>query len=132
MDLQLSRLEAALQWVEKEFKIEDEDTIQTQSLDVLIHRSNVLCAALPFANAQMAIAKKRYNHAKLNAYNEVIGKIDLPPSLLKDYISAKLVNEQYGIDISERLSRTITHILDSLRTQISALKQELTISTYNN
>lgn len=132
MELQLPRIEAGLQFFEKEFEVKDMDVIQTQSLDLLIHRQSILCGSLPFANNQMAVAKKRYNHAKLNAYNEAMGKIDLPPSLMKDYISAKLVNEQYAYDLAERLSRTITHILDSYRTAISALKQELAIAQYSN
>ena len=131
MELQVSKLEDGLRWAEKEF----EATGEVQSVDILIGKLDMLCSALPFANSQMAIAKREFNKAKSNAYNTYIASsiandVKFSPLILKDYIAAKLDAQQYAYDVAERLSRTIVHLIDAYRTAISALKQERITNDY--
>lgn len=131
MELQVSKLEDGLRWAEKEF----EATGEVQSVDILIGKLDKLCSALPFANSQMAIAKREFNKAKSKAYNTYItssiaNDVKFSPLILKDYIAAKLDAQQYAYDVAERLSRTIVHLIDAYRTAISALKQERITNDY--
>jgi hypothetical protein len=132
--LQLKRLEEGAIWAEEEFK----PTGEQPTVEMLIMKLDLLCSVLPFANSQMSIAKKEFNRAKVRAYNTYIGSsiansLNMTPMLIKDYISAKLEEEQYAYDVAERLSRTIIHLIDALRTSISALKQErITNEYYSN
>lgn len=130
--LNTKRIEEGLLFVENEFSSIDE----IQSLDMLIKKLDILCSIISWSNSQMAIAKKEFNQAKTRAYNTYIGSslansISFSPLILKDYIASKLSNEQYAYDIAERLSRTCVHIIDALRTAISALKGEREVSNYS-
>lgn len=107
----------------------------TQSIAWLIDQMGMLCKSLAFVNNQMAVAKKILNKAKVKAYNTLItsseaNKEYFSPMLAKDYISAKIEQEQYDYDICERASRTILHTIDALRTAISALKIEAQTTNY--
>lgn len=129
--LQISRIEDMLQWLE----VSSNDITGTQSVGFLVDHIGQLCNCLAFSNGQMAIAKSELNKAKVNAYNTLILSSHsqqkyFAPSLAKDFVSAQCEKEQYCYDMAERASRTITHILDSLRTCVSALKEEIKISSY--
>lgn len=83
----------------------------------------------------MAVAKRILNIQKVKAYHNMIASSIanasyFAPSLAKEYVSAQCSKEQYDYDVCERCSRTITHTLEALRTCISALKEELKISQY--
>lgn len=132
MELQVQRVENAFQWLQDEFS----NTGEIQSVDLLIHKLDMLCNALPFVNSQMALTKKLLNEAKVKAYHRLqtssaAQQKYYAPSLAKDYISAQCGDEQYHYDMCERCSRTIVHIIDAMRTAISALKQESIISQYS-
>jgi len=133
MELQLQRIEGALTWLQNEFAETEE--FKVQNINTLIERLNLLCNALPFINNQMAIAKKKLNEAKVNAYHRVIAShkaMDekISPMLAKDYVNSLCANEQYAYDVAERCSRTIVHLVDAMRTCISALKTEHETSKY--
>jgi len=133
MELQLSRIEGALTWLQNEFAETDE--FRVQNINTLIERLNLLCNALPFINNQMAIAKKLLNEGKVKAYYTLItsqaaNEKYYAPSLAKDFVNAQCSNEQYAYDVAERCSRTIIHLMDALRTCISALKTERETSNY--
>lgn len=90
---------------------------------------------MAFINGQMAEAKRILNLRKINAYetlvtSSVANEQYFAPSLAKDYIGAKLVDDQFNYDLCERCSRTIVHTIDALRTIISSLKEELKLSSY--
>lgn len=107
----------------------------SQSIAWLIDQMGMLCKSLAFVNNQMAVAKKIMNKKKVAAYNNLIGSTlanneTISPMLAKDYISAKIEQEQYDYDICERCSRTVLHTIEALRTCISALKEEAKISNY--
>jgi hypothetical protein len=129
--INIKRIEDCFLWLEKEFEHSDE----VQSIDVLIDKSNQLCGVLPWINQQMATAKKELNEAKVKAYHKLktsseANKEYYAPSLAKDYVNAQCSNENFAFDLAERCSRCIVHILDTLRTNISALKTERETSNY--
>ncbi len=133
--LQPERVESALIWLQSEFDSTGE--FQIQNTQSLIERLNLLCNALPFINSQMALAKKKLNEAKVKAYHKLITSSTaneqyFAPSLAKDYVSALCSEEQYIYDNAERCSRTIVHLIDALRTCISALKEETRAMSYSN
>lgn len=124
--LNIKRVEDCMEWLE----IQAEDYTATQSISWLIDHAGVLCKSLAFVNNQMAVAKELLSEKKVKAYERLVcssvaNSEYFAPSLAKDYIAAQCSKEQYDFDICERASRTITHILDILRTCISALKVEL-------
>ncbi|CAB4126228.1 hypothetical protein UFOVP153_20 [uncultured Caudovirales phage] len=132
MELQTKRVENAFEWLENEFSHSGE----IQSVDLLINKLDMLCNALPFVNSQMALTKRLLNEAKVKAYHRLqtssaAQQKYYAPSLAKDYINSQCSEEQYNYDMCERCSRTIVHIIDAMRTAISALKQEQIISQYS-
>lgn len=132
--LQPERVEGALIWLQNEFDSTDE--FKSQNIQSLIDRLNLLCNALPFVNSQMAISKKALNEAKVKAYHKLItssaaNEHYFSPSQGKDYVNALCSKEQYVYDNSERCSRTIIHLIDALRTCISALKEETRALSYS-
>jgi hypothetical protein len=135
MEIQLTRLENAFTWLQDVFSTSDE--FQTQNIQVLMNKLNLLCNCLPFLNNQMAIAKKLLNEKKVTAYHRLktSGEANqeyYAPSLAKDYVNAQCSAEQYAYDLAERCSRTIVHLINALITCISALKEEIKINAYAN
>lgn len=135
IQLQPDRIEGALIWLQNEFDSTEE--FKSQNLQTLIDRINLLCNALPFVNSQMALAKKKLNEAKVKAYYDLISSSQanekyFAPSLAKDFVAAKCSDEQYVYDLAERCSRSIVHLIDGLRTCISALKEETRALSYSN
>jgi hypothetical protein len=130
-ELQIKRVEDCLEWLESTA----DGYTASQSIAWLIDHVGLLCKSLAFVNNQMAVAKKLLNKKKVNAYNNLIGSTlanneTISPMLAKDYISAKIEQEQYDYDVCERCSRTLLHTIEALRTCISALKEEAKVSNY--
>lgn len=131
-ELQIKRVEDCFNWLEASA----EDYTASQSINWLIDQMGMLCKSMAFVNNQMAVAKKQLSAAKVKAYNTLVSSSVanaeyFSPSLAKDYIAAKLEQEQYNYDICERCSRTLLHTIEALRTCISALKEESKISSYH-
>lgn len=129
--LQIQRVEDCMEWLE----LQAESYTASQSISWLIDQMGLLCKALAFVNNQMAITKRALNKKKVEAYNSLIagGNSEFfSPSLAKDYINAKLDQEQYEYDLCERCSRTVLHTIEALRTCISALKIESQTSNYSH
>jgi hypothetical protein len=130
-ELQIKRVEDCMEWLETAA----DGYTASQSIAWLIDQVGLLCKSLAFVNNQMAVAKKLLNKKKVSAYNNLIGSTlanneTISPMLAKDYISAKVEQEQYDYDVCERCSRTLLHTIEALRTCISALKEEAKISNY--
>lgn len=129
--LQIDRIEACMEWLETSA----DDYTASQSINWLIDQMGMLCKSLAFAGNQMAVAKKELNKAKSKAYetlvaSSVANEQYFAPSLAKDYIGAKIEQEQYNYDVCERCSRVLVHTIEALRTCISALKEEQKVSSY--
>ena len=130
-ELQIKRVEDCMEWMESAA----DSYTASQSIAWLIDQMGMLCKSLAFVNGQMAVAKKILNKAKVRAYNTLVTSSEAnreyySAMLAKDYISAKIEQEQYDYDITERCSRTLLHTIEALRTCISALKEEMKTTSY--
>lgn len=108
-----------------------------QSIPWLIDQVGILCKYLAFINNQMAVAKKAMNKKKTQVYNNLLcssiaNNEFFSPSVIKDYVSSRIEQEQYDYDITERCSRTLLHTIEALRTCISALKEEAKTTHYQS
>jgi hypothetical protein len=129
--LQVNRVEDCMEWLEAQA----ESYTSTQSIAWLIDQMGDLCKSLAFVNNQMAVAKKQLNQKKTAVYNNLVcssvaNAEYFSPMLAKDYVSARIEQEQYNYDICERCSRTVLHTIEALRTCISALKEEAKVTSY--
>jgi hypothetical protein len=129
--LQIDRVECCFEWLEAQA----DSYTATQSIPWLIDQMGELCKSLAFVNNQMAVAKKILNKAKVKAYNTLVTSSVanaeyFSPMLAKDYISARIEQEQYDFDVCERCSRTVLHTIEALRTCISALKEEAKVTSF--
>lgn len=128
--LNIERVEGCLAWLE-----EMSDDVHVQSIAWYIEQINMLCKSLAFINGQMAVAAELLNERKTKAYETLVASSVAQeqyyaPSLAKDYIASKCATVQYQFDICERASRSIVHILDSMRSCLSALKEETKTLSY--
>lgn len=126
------KLKDAMEWLE----LQADDYTSSQSVHWYIDQLGQLCKSLAFANGQMAEARKFLNEKKRKAYetlvtSSVANESYFAPSLAKDYIAAKCEEAQYDYDLAERVSRTLVHTIEAIRTAISALKEEMKIESYN-
>lgn len=131
--LDIKRVEDCAEWLEATA----DGYTASQSVHWLIDQLGLLVKAMAFINGQMAIAKMVLNEKKRIAYELLVSsKIAeaeyFAPSLAKDYIAARVSEEQYQYDLCERTSRTIVHTVEALRSCISALKEELKLEGYAN
>jgi hypothetical protein len=129
-ELQINKVEDCQAWLEQ-----GETFTHSQSINFMIDKLGELTVSMAFVNGQMAVAKRTLNKRKVSAYNSLItsslaNETYFAPSLAKDYISAKCDEEQYNYDLCERVSRTLTHTIDAVRTAISALKEEAKAQNY--
>lgn len=129
--LQIDRVESCMEWLEASA----DDYTASQSIAWLIDQMGMLCKSLAFVNGQMAVAKKHLNKKKTDVYNNLVcssvaNEQYFSPMLAKDYVSARIEQEQYNYDICERCSRTLLHTIEALRTCISALKEEAKVANY--
>jgi hypothetical protein len=130
-ELQIDRVECCLEWLETAA----DGYTASQSIAWLIDQVGMLCKSLAFVNNQMAVAKKLLNKKKVSVYNNLIcsslaNNEFFSPSIVKDYVSARIEQEQYDYDVCERCSRTLLHTIEALRTCISALKEEAKVTNY--
>ncbi len=130
--LQIPRVEKAI-----DFLINSaEGYTHSQSINWLIDQVGLLCQSLAFVNEQQAIAKEQLNQVKVKAYEKMVRLYGdqkyFSPSLAKDYVNSVCGEAQYNYDICERCTRTIVHTLDTLRTCISALKEEFKTINYHS
>lgn len=130
-ELQIKRVEDCLEYLESAA----DGYTASQSISWLIDQVGILCKSLAFVNNQMAVAKKVLNKKKVQVYNNLLcssmaNNEFFSPSVIKDYVSARIEQEQYDYDITERCSRTLLHTIEALRTCISALKEEMKTTSY--
>ncbi len=87
------------------------------------------------ANFLMAEYGKKLREEKKQAYltlsvSSAAQEKYFAPSLARDYVNSLCHETAYIFDLSERLSRLITHTIDAMRTIISSLKLERGHATY--
>lgn len=129
---QLSRLESIQQHIESANYQEFNNSTQN-IFDEIIN----LVAWKSFAGHMMVDSKRELNKLKVNAYHSLIAsqrsvKLEIPPSIAKDYISAKCGDQQAEYDLAERVSANLAYYIDVLRTILSTLKQEMSTVHYGS
>ncbi|VDH16136.1 Uncharacterised protein [Algoriella xinjiangensis] len=114
--------------IESELQIIQEFTEITPSEDVneIVQRGNDLIAYLARTTKLLADSKY-YKDNKLNStFIDEIRKISqLSPSVANKYVDSLCKEENYLINWSERLNRTVTHQIDWCRTIVSKNKAEM-------
>lgn len=131
--LDIKRVEDCGEWLESAA----DGYTASQSVHWMIDQLGMLVKSMAFINGQMAIAKMVLNEKKRRAYELLVSSTVaeasyFAPSLAKDYISARVSEEQYNYDLCERTGRTIVHTVEALRSCISALKEEIKLESYAN
>ena len=124
----MQNLIASLDEIELELQSIQEFTEITPSEDVneIVQRGNDLIAYL--ARTTKLLADSKYHKdSKLNsAFMDEIRKISqLSASVANKYVDSLCKNENYLINWSERLNRTVTHQIDWCRTIVSKNKAEM-------
>ena len=124
----MQNLIASLDEIELELKSIQEFTEITPSEDVneIVQRGNDLIAYL--ARTTKLLADSKYHKdSKLNStFIDEIRKISqLSASVANKYVDSLCKDENYLINWSERLNRTVTHQIDWCRTIVSKNKAEM-------
>ncbi|WP_313636265.1 hypothetical protein [Empedobacter sp.] len=124
----MQNLIASLDEIESELQSIQEFTEITPSEDVneIVQRGNDLIAYL--ARTTKLLADSKYHKdSKLNsAFMDEIRKISqLSASVANKYVDSLCKDENYLINWSERLNRTVTHQIDWCRTIVSKNKAEM-------
>lgn len=73
--------------------------------------------------------EKKRAYDNLNTWTKSMGK-NFSAMLAKDYIDSQCSKSGYVYDLSERLSRLCSHVIDAVRTIISSLKSERQFANY--
>lgn len=108
-----------------------------QDLSAIYDEMVNLNAWKSFTGKMMAEYKKELNSKKVEAYNNLIfsqraAGVNISPSLAKEYINSKCGEVQYLYDFTERVNNCTAYAIDSLRSILSALKQELQTLQYSH
>lgn len=124
----MQNLIASLDEIESELQSIQEFTEITPSEDVneIVQRGNDLIAYL--ARTTKLLADSKYHKdSKINsAFMDEIRKISqLSASVANKYVDSLCKDENYLINWSERLNRTVTHQIDWCRTIVSKNKAEM-------
>lgn len=83
----------------------------------------------------MAESKKELNMKKAELFNSVLSDPDIgskitAPSVIKEYIACRCYDLQYNFDFAERVNSSLGYAIESLRSILSAVKQELAESKF--
>jgi len=125
-----SRLEGIQQHIESSKFNDFEGSLQSIYEEIV-----KLNAWKSFSGKMMAEYKRQLNDTKVKAYQNLIFSQrstghDISPSIAKDYISGKCGELQYFYDFAERVNSSCSYSIDSLRSILSALKQEMATINY--
>ena len=119
---------ASLREIELELQSIQEFTEITPSEDVneIVQRGNDLIAYLARTTKLLADAKYHKDNKLNSAFIDEIRKISqLSASVANKYVDSLCKDENYLINWSERLNRTVTHQVDWCRTIVSKNKAEM-------
>lgn len=78
-----------------------------------------------WADAQYDVLKEKEEHLR-NLQIEAL--VDIKPSVIKEVLSAKSADAEYICKLAERISRTLVHSADILRSDLSYNKEEMKLS----
>lgn len=131
--LQISKIQA----IQSELESINLEITATQSIALLIDLGGRLSAWLAFSGEQMSIAKRIWRKETVIAYDShVFSKMaqgmEIQATLANKYAAARAGDHEANWDLCERVNRSCVHVLDFLRSVISALKEENKVYNYNN
>lgn len=132
-ELQMSAIEA----IQSELESINLEITATQSIANLIDLGGRIAAWMAFSANQMPIAKRIWRKETVRAYDSYVfskmaqGMV-IPPSMANKYAEARAGDHEADYEFVERINRATVHILDLIRTAISALKEEQKITNYGN
>lgn len=124
---------STLEEIEKESQLIDDFLNVTYSDDI-----NELSERLIDLGVYLARTSKLLADSKVHQDKAVISStlknidIDISPSNLKKLIESTCYRENYLVNWLDRLNRTTVHQIDSVRTLISRVKEELKYEYFNN
>lgn len=127
---ELSKLEAIQQHIE-DSKYEDFSPAIRLIYDEIIR----LNSWKSFTGKMMAESKKDLNKQKVDSFNKIINDPEIgakinAPSTIKEYIACRCYDLQYNYDFAERVNSSLGYAIESLRSILSAVKQELAESKF--
>lgn len=123
--LQINEVKA----IQSELEAVNIEIASTQSIPQLIDLGGKLAAWLAFSGDQMAVAKRAWRKEEARAYDAYIFSriaqgMSIQASLANKYAAARAGDCEADYELCERVNRSCVHIMDFLRTVISALKEE--------
>jgi hypothetical protein len=127
--LQIQRVEDCNEWLET---VADQYN-NMQSIAWYIDQIGVLVKTFAFINTQVAVSKEILNRNKKEAYAAMMlsakgNGFAMSPMLAKDYINAAISEHQYNYDICDRTRSTLDLTIEALRSCLSALKSEYSVT----
>lgn len=106
-----------------------EEDIPTDNPNVLVNRLSTINTYLACSGKALADAKLLQDKAIVFIYQNNTNYIaSLSPSIAKRYVESLASAENHLVNWLERINRTLVHIGDNVRTQISYSKEELRLT----
>lgn len=106
-----------------------EEDIPTDNPNVLVNRLSTINTYLACSGKALADAKLLQDKEIVFIYQNNSNYIlSLSPSIAKRYVESLASAENHLVNWIERINRTLVHIGDNVRTQISFAKEELRLS----
>jgi hypothetical protein len=123
--------------------IKDNSVLGVQSIDLLSDIMIKLTGYNARSGEIMSVVKEMLHRARKQAYINTFANLEAnstdkngrkkkepSPLLVKDYINDCCPVENALYELAERTNRATTHTMEMLRTVISALKEEMKLSSY--
>lgn len=106
-----------------------EEDIPTDNPNVLVNRLSTINTYLACSGKALADAKLLQDKEIVFIYQNNSNYIlSLSPSIAKKYVESLTSAENHLVNWIERINRTLVHIGDNVRTQISFAKEELRLT----
>jgi endonuclease IV len=104
-----------------------------ESIAACTEYGSKLAGWIAYTGLAKAQAKRELLQKKGEALADILNRNDkLSPSIVKEWVSAKTMNEDYSFELADRTNAAATHQLDLVRSILSALKTEMqSINFYN-
>lgn len=105
-----------------EFKVSEQP-------DILVDRLSEINSYIATSGKLLADAKYLLDDVMEKSFVVYGDKIqNMPPSIASKFLSSICKDENYLVNWSERLNRSLVHIGDNIRTQVSWAKEEMSLT----
>lgn len=97
-----------------------------ESISACTEYGSKLAGWIAYTGLAKAKAKRDLLAKKGEALADILNRNDkLSPSIVKEWVSAKTMDEDYNFELADRTNAAATHQLDLVRSILSALKTEM-------